>query len=698
MKKRVISLSLALLMTFSLLPSSALAADQDPPERGTLTCEEVIAPQYENAQAFSENLAAVKKDGKWGFVNEQNEVVIPFQYAYAWPFSESKAVVYKEIESLEDAPNVTADAYSDVYSEYSVLELGFIDLENHYTPLLFTDDEGAYTVTSTVTYYTMVRTMYVYDYANLKYTDQPRSTETYADENIRPENLEPLYFYNGALKIGDFICDGNGKEILFHVPESFTHPQIEGTIDTDYVYVTGNLTEGLIPIRFKGLDYHLGGYMDATGELVKLFDYEYFGEPVTRYDEDGTPREDRSFTHIYIVTPFNQGLAVAVQGTYNAEDGSTTAQYYGFIDRDFNRVIPPDYYWIVMTTQSSTYYEIFGNTGLAMVHNDKDLWGAIDKKGNTVLPFIYESLWPVSEGMILFQIDGAYGYLDAETLEVAIPAQYEQASHFYSGLAAVYDGEKAFLIDRSGQRIPDEGILDPSIYCTEYDDGTVEVNTPNNYVVTEQDGKFGISYVAYLPALPEKSQMSDWAYPEVTAAIKETLVPVRLQNLYRRNITRDDFCLLVVTAVSEILGMSPEELVLEKTGKPASDFYGANAFPDAISNASIIANALGIVGGRDDGRFDPYAAITRQEAAAMLARAARVLNMDTSDPQAAPFADRDALPSWATEAVDYVFQTGVMGGVGENRFDPTGTYTREQAYMTIYRLFNAYQAEAGQKQ
>lgn len=697
MKKRVISLSLTLLMTFSLLPSS-LAADQDPPERGTLTFEEVIAPQYEDAQTFSENLAAVKKDGKWGYINDRNEVVIPFQYAYAWPFSEGRAVVYKEIESLEDAPNVTADAYSDVYSEYSVLELGFIDRENHYTPLLFADDEGAYTVTSTVTYYTMVRTMYVYDYANLKYTDQPRSTETYADENTRPEDLEPLYFYNGVLKIGDFICGSDGKEILLHVPEGFTHPQAGGSIDKDYVYVTGNLTEGLIPIRFKGLDYHLGGYMDATGELVKLFDYEYFGEPVTRYDEDGTPREDRSFTHIYTVTPFNQGMAAAIQGTYNAEDGSTTAKYYGFIDRDFNWVIPPDYYLTVMTTGKNTYYEIFGNTGLAMVHNDEYLWGAIDKKGNTVLPFIYESLWPVSGGMILFQIDGAYGYLDAETLEVAIPAQYEQASHFYDGFAAVYDGEKAFLIDRSGQRVPDEGILDPSVYCTEYDDGTVEVSTPNEYVVTEQDGKFGISYVTYLPALPEKSQMSDWAYPEVTAAIKETLVPVRLQNLYRRNITRDDFCLLVVTAISEILDMEPEDLVLEKTGKSLAYFYGANPFPDAISNASIIANALGIVGGRDNGCFDPYAPITRQEAAAMLSRAARVLKMDTSAPQAAPFADRGTLPGWATEAVDYVFQIGVMGGVGENRFDPNGTYTREQAYMTIYRLFNAYQAEAGQKQ
>lgn len=187
--------------------------------------------------------------------------------------------------------------------------------------------------------------------------------------------------------------------------------------------------------------------------------------------------------------------------------------------------------------------------------------------------------------------------------------------------------------------------------------------------------------------------MSDWAYPEVTAAIQEELVPVSLQNLYHRDMTRDDFCLLVVDAVSKILGKEPEDLVLEKTGKPMSYFYGADPFPDAISNSSIIANALGIVNGRDTGLFDPYSPITRQEAAAMLTRAARVLGLDTTGPAPSAFVERNDMPQWALEAVDYVSQIGVMGGVGDGRFDPYGSYTREQSYMTIYRLFQAYQAQ-----
>ena len=38
---------------------------------------------YEKAWVFSEGLAAVMKDGKIGFINSNNEVVIPFQYDYS---------------------------------------------------------------------------------------------------------------------------------------------------------------------------------------------------------------------------------------------------------------------------------------------------------------------------------------------------------------------------------------------------------------------------------------------------------------------------------------------------------------------------------------------------------------------------------------------------------------------------------------
>lgn len=44
----------------------------------------VIPAQYEKAWVFSEGLAAVYKDGKIGFINARNEVVLPFQYDYAY--------------------------------------------------------------------------------------------------------------------------------------------------------------------------------------------------------------------------------------------------------------------------------------------------------------------------------------------------------------------------------------------------------------------------------------------------------------------------------------------------------------------------------------------------------------------------------------------------------------------------------------
>ena len=64
--------------------------------------ENVVIPfQYENAADFSEGLAAVKKNGKWGYINKKGEVVIPFRWGHADLFSEGFAAVkrisyYKE--------------------------------------------------------------------------------------------------------------------------------------------------------------------------------------------------------------------------------------------------------------------------------------------------------------------------------------------------------------------------------------------------------------------------------------------------------------------------------------------------------------------------------------------------------------------------------------------------------------------------
>lgn len=55
--------------------------------------------------------------------------------------------------------------------------------------------------------------------------------------------------------------------------------------------------------------------------------------------------------------------------------------------------------------------------------------------------------------------------------------------------------------------------------------------------------------------------------------------------------------------------------------------------------------------------------------------------------QAPTFADNGSISSWASGAVGQVQVTGIMGGVGNNTFAPKDSYTREQSIVTVLRLY-----------
>lgn len=55
--------------------------------------------QYDELYPFSEGLAAVKKNDKFGFINTKGELVIPCQYQYAGQFKEGLACVVKDEEN-----------------------------------------------------------------------------------------------------------------------------------------------------------------------------------------------------------------------------------------------------------------------------------------------------------------------------------------------------------------------------------------------------------------------------------------------------------------------------------------------------------------------------------------------------------------------------------------------------------------------
>ncbi|CAM4149161.1 WG repeat-containing protein [Paenibacillus alkaliterrae] len=53
----------------------------------------VIDFQYEEALDFTDGLAAVKKEGQWGYIDRNGQVIIPIQYSAANEFSEGVALV-----------------------------------------------------------------------------------------------------------------------------------------------------------------------------------------------------------------------------------------------------------------------------------------------------------------------------------------------------------------------------------------------------------------------------------------------------------------------------------------------------------------------------------------------------------------------------------------------------------------------------
>lgn len=186
------------------------------------------------------------------------------------------------------------------------------------------------------------------------------------------------------------------------------------------------------------------------------------------------------------------------------------------------------------------------------------------------------------------------------------------------------------------------------------------------------------------------SRPSDWAQEEVQQATELSLLPESLTDLWQQPMTRLEYCRLVMQALRVKTGQDNPDLVLQYA-IPEAPIFTDCADPDVLTAA-----AIGAVKGLGDGTFRPGRTITRQDAAVMLKQAAEAVSTPFSAEGALPYLDTADIADYACEAVLWAsrsvdLQSGkpVMQGVGQGRFDPLGQYTREQAALTILRLFRA---------
>lgn len=172
---------------------------------------------------------------------------------------------------------------------------------------------------------------------------------------------------------------------------------------------------------------------------------------------------------------------------------------------------------------------------------------------------------------------------------------------------------------------------------------------------------------------------SPWAEESIEKAVEVGIVPDTLQSDYTNNITRREFCQLAM------------QTYMAKTGYTIPEGI-QTPFTDIDDDYVTAAYTLGIVSGVGNDKFNPDSAITRQEAAVMLNNLAYMAGVDNSNIKEDKFADEEYFADWAEDAIYKVSAidsggTPVMTGTGNNKFSPWMNYTREQAVVTMYRLY-----------
>lgn len=419
---------------------------------------------------------------------------------------------------------------------------------------------------------------------------------------------------------------------------------LDGVTDIMRVdYEDGYYTDFIRIIRDVTLpgkdDSYSQDFTDQTAEMIGQLDLETMtvvAEPVYFFD-----RYEGYYDFEYAIVAVDSTQIGYYKGQQWPLDGK-----FGVIDRDFYVVVPLEY-------DSISWYDWSG----VSAGSDIDcIQGTTDGQMDLI---------SLASGNGLFGITQSYAAFATYNRFVV---KKDGISHLVDYDLNIITGEYTHVLELDyGKWLVS---TDPSQTAPVYD--TVIDNDGN--VIADFNWESSGIY-------------SDWATSYIQTASESGIIhtvemPIYGMEyaLYQEEITRAGFCKLLQNFLAQKEVDSPYEDV------PFTDI-GSNDF--AIRDCY----SLGIVSGKSDTEFDPYAPITRQEAATMLLRLCDVLELDTANRNLETnFSDFNQVDFWAEDGVLAISALknsngeAIMGGTSEATFDPQGTYTLEQAITTLVRL------------
>lgn len=177
-----------------------------------------------------------------------------------------------------------------------------------------------------------------------------------------------------------------------------------------------------------------------------------------------------------------------------------------------------------------------------------------------------------------------------------------------------------------------------------------------------------------------KDALPEWARASIELAAARRLIDGDTADAFGagRELTRAEVVSLVVRA----LGILPEA-----QAAPFKDVAAGSTHAGDIA----AARQAGLVNGRGDGIFDPSAAITREEFAAILAKALAYAG-ETKQASAGVlnrFADKETASAYAQAPLALLVEREILLGVSADRLAPKANVTKAQAVVLVVKLLRS---------
>ena len=347
------------------------------------------------------NLAAVKVNGKWGYIETDGEFFIEPIYYDAKPFSEGLAPVKTEITAYGYLKLMPFGEHSGKSGEYMgrAHKWGYIDSTGHMViPPIFSDAEPFADKKAHVQLNFLSDFEVKSELNSFTYVEVPRNSYKIGDFPSTPFNNTMYLYIADGFRVDWIFQDNSGRQIINaeEVDYDFdgTHSNKKGK---EWIKYMVNAT--ISDVR--------GAFINEAGSIISRAPEQIssdFINDLMGTTELGFDEKD----------PFSEGFSRVKKD-----------EKYGYIDESNKLLIALQYEDAKSFSDGAAAVKIGGR------------WGFIDKEGKWIIENQYEDAGSFYDGLAPVKTGGKWGFINKEGVMI-IDAKFEDALDFsFSGMARV---------------------------------------------------------------------------------------------------------------------------------------------------------------------------------------------------------------------------------------------------------------------